>query len=399
MANIPPTPPPTGQSWDFQPFKDWLYKLWKWILGILVGLTFGNDTATYSAVVMGSSASGDGAATPGAGSIGAGFSGLVYPTSRRRSVNGNCVIVQRGPVTVTSPAGPLYGGPDHFFASAAGAGGAFTQSTGSLTYQGVTYQCITQTVNSAVTSQTSTNYWSGIAQGYEGFQLYDFPGAPVSISFLFQANWTGNVSVSFRFVVSGNNYWWLTSFPCVNGVVQPVTITTPPVPLAVTFPLGGAAGDLWIGALNNGTYVGNTTSAWGGPATGPICATGYTNWGATIGNTISVTNLQVEKGPPTPFEVWPINMEYNECRRYFQVITDQLVGGYQVAGGTLYIDVPISPMRSSVTTTVGAITYSNASAYSVNTVTALKIRFQIVITATGYGYGYGGLITLLSEII
>jgi hypothetical protein len=82
MANPPLTPPPTGTTLDWRIFRDWLYRLWRWVTITLPGnlttveqgLTFGNDAFTYSSAVFSASATGDG--TMGAGGTGASLVGL-----------------------------------------------------------------------------------------------------------------------------------------------------------------------------------------------------------------------------------------------------------------------------------------------------------------------------------
>jgi hypothetical protein len=54
MTNL--APPPSGPTFEWQAFKDWLYKLWRSV----TGATFGADSSSYSSAIMSTSGSGDG---------------------------------------------------------------------------------------------------------------------------------------------------------------------------------------------------------------------------------------------------------------------------------------------------------------------------------------------------
>src|SRR5271169_1155806 len=101
---------------------------------------------------------------------------------RNRIINGNCNVAQRPSFAYTSGTAG-YGGPDRYTAANIGAGGMFTQSQGTITYNGVMKNAVVQTVNTAIVSDTTTNYWSGIQQYVEGLNCYDLLGQPITISF------------------------------------------------------------------------------------------------------------------------------------------------------------------------------------------------------------------------
>src|ERR1700685_254174 len=89
---------------------------------------------------------------------------------RNRIINGNANIAQRGTTYLVAAGDSGYGGPDRFYAENGGAAdGEFTQSQGTITYNGVMYNAVMQTVNTAITSTTTTNYWHGITQRIEGY--------------------------------------------------------------------------------------------------------------------------------------------------------------------------------------------------------------------------------------
>jgi hypothetical protein len=306
------TPPPTGPTLDWRVFRDWLYKLWKSV----TGLTFGSDSSSYSAVIMGSSAAGDGAGQVGSvtGATGGG-SYFGYISGRNRIINGSCDIAQRASKTFT--AGQQgYAGPDRYAVLQSTPGGSVTQSQGSLTYQTVSYATVSQIMTTAATDLTTNRFWSGIIQTIEGSNCYDMVGQPVVVSFLFLANWTGTATVALRDPLG--NQAFIQTFACTANVVTYVAVSAPPVPNFIPRSnLGGLS--IWIAAQNNGTYQAAVTSTWQntGGGTSPIQATGTTNWSTTINNTIAVTNLQVEVGNvPTPFERRSYPSEYILCNRY-----------------------------------------------------------------------------------
>lgn len=139
---------------------------------------------------------------------------------------------------------------------------------------------------------------------------------------------------------------------------------------------------------SNATQLG-LNWAWTPSAT----AAGASDW-------FSVTMVQLELGGvATPYDFRPTADVLARCRRYYQIISDFLVGGNTTSGNSVFEDLvfPV-PMRATPTISVGAITYSNASAYSAAGATTTKLRVQTTITSTGYGIAYGGQIALSAEL-
>jgi hypothetical protein len=266
-------------------------------------------------------------------------------SGRNRIINGACTIAQRASVTNTGSA-DVYGGPDRYY-TVNNAGGSFTQSQGTLTYNGETKFAVTQTVNTATTGLTSSNYWHGIVQILEGFNCYDLSYDQISISFIFNTNVSGPYSVCLRDVASTNNSY-VTSFTAVANTPKRYTFNLPAFGLSI--PCSNADGmTLAIGFLNAGIYVTPTANQWN--SGNYLCVSGATNWGATAGNFIQLTELQLEQGEfCTPFERRSQATEALLCQRYYQVLNGQLViasaNGNFGGGSTFLYGVP---MRTSPT--------------------------------------------------
>lgn len=245
-----------------------------------------------------------------ANSVSSAFTGM-----KNRVVNGDCRVAQRGANGVFTNNISGYGGPDRFFGTNTGAGGQFTQSTGTLVdpVTGVTKNCVTQTVNTVVSDLSTGKFWGGVIQYIEGLNCFDLQGLPVTVSFLFKASVTGTYSVALRTVSPLNSY--ITSFAATAGVVTKVIVSIPALPLGVPATTGQGL-QIWIGAQNSGTFVTATQNAW--QSTSYIAVTAQTQWASTSGATISVADLQLEVGTAaTAFERRPYTIELQLCQRYY----------------------------------------------------------------------------------
>lgn len=296
-----------------------------------------------------------------------------------RIINGACNIAVRGSL-VASTGVSGYGGPDRYFANNANsAGGSFTQSQGTITYNGNTLYTVMQTVGTAVSSTTSTNYWSGICQIIEGFYANSLLGNTITVSFLFNASLAGTYSLALRDSGNGNSYVTAFNIP-TGGVVTPIRVTIP-VPTNITIPASTAVGlSINIGALNTGTYQQSTgnLNAW---QTGNFfAAQGATNWGATASNTIAVTNFQVKIGIPTYAYDSSTLIDQHLCYRYYYkhigssanstVYLNAGVGrAYSTTNGQVALGLP-SPMRSLPSFSYSALTDWNPAG---GTITAMLV--------------------------
>jgi hypothetical protein len=236
--------------------------------------------------------------------------------SRNRIINGACNIAQRMAMAYTfGVAG--YGGPDRYYAAneSTAANGQFTQSQGTITYNGVMYQAVTQTVNTPIVTNATTNYWSGITQRIEGLNCYDLLGQPVALSFIFETNFSGLYSVALTDGTQLNS--WVTTINAVAGIPLKVMIPVSMLPTTLSIPSTTSVGlYLYIGASNYGTYQTSVLNTW---ETGNyFTASGAADWGLTAGNYIAATQIQLEPGTiATRFEKRPVSQEFVNCYRYY----------------------------------------------------------------------------------
>ena len=286
---------------------------------------------------------------------------------RNRIINGNAVVAQRP--SFAYPKGLAgYGGPDRFYAANMGnVGGQFTQSQGAITYNGVMKNAVVQTVNTAITTTTTTtNYWSGIQQRIEGYNVYDLLGQSATISFIFETNISGTYSFAVTDGTSANS--WVSSFTAVANVPLHVYFTLP-ITVMLNIPNSTLLGlTVIVGAINTGTYQTATMGSW--QAGDFFTASGATNWGMTIGNYISMTELQLEAGTvATSFENLPSTLELALCQRYYQVIgynsnsAPDFFMGYVAAQNGCYFLWPLLVTMRTIPTgmIMGAWGYANVT--------------------------------------
>ena len=243
----------------------------------------------------------------------------LYTGGRNRIINGCVRIAQRSSLSYTNGING-YSGPDRFTSANASAGGAFTQSASTFVFDGITKPCIAQTVTSVATDLSAGKYWQGICQHIEGFNCFDMIGKPVTVSFLFKSNWTGNCPVAVK--DSTGAYSFITTIAVTANVVQKYVINVPAVPTGVVAGPNVSAGlSIWIGAQNNSTYVSPTNGAW--VSGNYITVSGATTWGTTNSNFIAVSELQVETGTQaTEFERRSYSQELSLCQRYYEANTN-----------------------------------------------------------------------------
>lgn len=297
---------------------------------------------------------------------------------RNRLINGSCIVVQRASTTYTTGIGG-YGGPDRWITANSGAGGSFTQSGGTMYYKGVAYPCIIQSVTTAPTTLTTTSYWYGFDHRIEGYNCFDLLGETVTVSFIFESNVTGTYCVCLR--DSGSIHSYVTTFT-VSAVNTPQYYSfTIPIPTNLVVGLNTSTGlELTVGFLNQGTYVTSTPNTW---ITGnALTVASAVNWGATAGNYIAMTNVQLESGAvATPFERRNYSIEYLLCQRYYQ--QQQLtcmVGLCYTSNGDTRVDIPFKQQMRAIPTITFNSTTLNVIATG-NTATATNVTITIAANA------------------
>jgi hypothetical protein len=352
---------------------------------LLTPMTFANSVAQSNPVLGGAlvfaDGSSQGTATPG----------------RNRIINGACRVSQRGSLAAASGV-TGYGGPDRYVAQNGGsAGGQFTQSQGTITYNGVSYSAVVQTVNTAIASTSGGNFWGGICQAIEGYNCCDLVGQKVAITFLFNTNVSGTFAVSLNDYTGTQSY--TTTFSATANTPKIVTIVVPALPTNLNVPNSNAGGlQLRIGGLNNGTYMAGTLNSW---IAGNylFAAATATNWGAATNNFIAVTNLKLEAGgAPTPMEPLSYAQELVLCQRYYQqnsTNTTDLTGncifsGSVTSGVTYYgtVKFPVR-MRAAPSITLSQNAQSNFNLATAN-YTAGPAQDGFVLSNSANSTGGGG---------
>lgn len=299
-------------------------------------------------------------------------------SGKNRIINGCCRIAQRASIAASIGV-TGYGGPDRFFVNNTGAGGAFTQSQGSITYAGIVRAACTQTVTTGSSSFAGVNAWFGIAQRIEGFNCFDMLGGPAMLSFLFNTNVTGQYAISLRDSTSSQSY--VATFNAVANTPMYVWIPIASLPTNLVVPESTGVGLIvLIGALNTATFQSASLGSW--QAGNSISASGNVNWAGTIGNFISATEIQLEAGNNnTPFERRSLGYEFGLCQRYFEA--SGLLWQSPVAGsfgGSIQYRV-----SKRTAPTVGFSSVSFVAGNSLTNSFGTADYFQVVYTATGAG--------------
>lgn len=319
------------------------------------------------------------------------------PIGRNKIINGNCNIAQR-PAWASTTGWSYYGGPDRFIAQLIGAeAGAFIQSQGTLTYNGIVKNAVVQTVTTPITDLSGNNTWCGIEQRIEGYNAVDMINKPIAISFIFNTNVTGVFCVGLQ-DMNGNRC--VSTFNAIANISQKVIVLIPALS-TFTAPNTNAIGAyVTVGFLNQGTNVTSTLNTWQRIGS---CATTATNWGATVGNYISLTELQVEVGlNATPFENRPAATEWVLCQRYYQSIVIPASQNFMNAStisatvAQAYGSLPGGAMRATPSATLSsALTGSFSGTLASNPTLTLVNNgiYQVSAALTGATPGYAGYVT------
>lgn len=282
---------------------------------------------------------------------------------RNRVINGDMRIDQRnGGASISSGVGALVYPCDRIFVYATGA--AFTaQRTG------------TAGAYSLVMTGAASNTFAIFGQRIEAQNIADLAGGAITISVTLSASSAQTIQWAATVPTATDNY--ASTGQIATGTFS---VTTTPTTFTATIP-----------AASTSTVV-----------RGLQVQFAANNGGAFTSGTITASNLQIEAGSnATPFERRPYGMELALCQRYYQTISDHLCGGHAVSGSvTIYNDFPLPvSMRTTPTgTVVGTVTYTNASAYAINSTTGNKCRISINSVTSGYAYGFGAALTFNAEL-
>ena len=270
------------------------------------------------------------------------------------------------------------------------------------------------TATSAITTLTANNNLRVLQQAIESQNIFDLNNKAVTLSFLVETNWSGNLPVAFTNGAGTRSY--ATDVAVVSGTnAVSVTLTLESNTVATNNNTGGLV--LLIGSNNEGDRRAATAGVWG--AGNLWVSPNSTQWAKTTGNFINVTEVQLEEGSvATPFERRPIGLELALCQRYCQVYTgivNQRVGLSGNGGNTSYPTLILKTiMRSTPTLTVSSASHFNIeglnggktapSSLSANILSPDSVTFLAVTTGiTGSGTNLlinstSGKLTLDSEL-
>ena len=155
-------------------------------------------------------------------------------------------------------------------------------------------------------------------QTIEDINMSDFQwgtqyAKPATLSFWCKTNFTGNVGTSILPLwVGGGGSEYYHYISLTSNVWQYINFVIPP-PTSITTSSNLASCGIYIGSYTGA--VGKTNNAWNNQF---YIGSQEGTWCTTIGNSLTITGLQLEKGTiATPFEFRPYAIELQLCQRYF----------------------------------------------------------------------------------
>ena len=313
---------------------------------------------------------------------------------RNRIINGDMRIDQRNAgAAVTVGLNPYL--TDRFFSSN-------ETGIGTITAQQLTLgnsRSLRLTATAAITDLT--NQFKGIVQAIESQNCFDLNNKTVTVSFIVETNWTGNLAVAFRNSAATRAY--VVNAAVVSGINN-VSVTLPfeAATVATNNNLRGL--EFFIGA--NSTNIDRRTATTGAWVAGVfICSTASTNWTTTAGNFINVTNVQLEEGSvATPFERRPIGLELALCQRYYEEGAPLGTFGakyYSVGATGIHNNTNhyvVAKRTAATVALTGTITFENCSALVVNINTVLGFDTRVTTSGAGGYRSFGWNWTAAAEL-
>ena len=185
------------------------------------------------------------------------------------------------------------------------------------------------TMNAAASSFAAGDYIMPLLYPIEGQDYASMHGQQVTLSFWFYATVPGTYSLSLRNASVNRNY--TTTFTqsfATTWQFQAITLT---LDSAGTWAFDNTAGMyVVIGAVTGSTYQASTLNAWQNGNF--LSASTATNWMATNGAQINVTQIMLNLGPaPSPVfqrAAPTIQAELGMCQRYYST---SIQSGYTVS--------------------------------------------------------------------
>jgi hypothetical protein len=316
-----------------------------------------------------------------------------------RLINGDMWVNQRAVATAVAGAASVYTLDRWLCAASVASKGSWSQNDNGI--GAVPFKYSLGFVSSSAYVSLASDYFE-FMQYIEADMITDFmwgsaAAQPITLSFYMYSNQSGTFTGSIRNAASTRSY--VFSWPFVTtGGWQRIVINIPGDAVGTWVMAGNAASFNLTFCLGAGsTYLTAFTGTWiAGNFLGVI---GSVNIPSINAANFYVTGVKIEKGNvASPYHSETLDKKLADCQRYFQTYSNVLIGGYQAAGGLVYIPTmfPVQ-MRANPTVAYGTINYSNASALTAGLISATLIRWQVAITAAGYGYGQAPL-TLTAEL-
>lgn len=246
--------------------------------------------------------------------------------SERRNLvdNGGFRIHQRGPGTVSLGTGAAYYTADRWFTNNNGAGVWDQAVVDVVTPKGLrrALRMICTTADAAL----AVDDFLIINQGIEGYviapSMLSTTSLPaMSLSFDAYTNVAGTYIYEF--------FQWSSTGTLTRGLsrafVMPanawtsVVISIPPDTSANMAFDNKVAMSMQLFLAAGSDYQGGTLdSTWDWPVPASTRAAGQTNLASAVNNNFHITEIQLEVGSPTSFELLSYDDDFRRCRRYFQ---------------------------------------------------------------------------------
>jgi hypothetical protein len=325
-------------------------------------------------------------------------------SGKNRIINGDMRVAQRGTSTTTAPSTSAYD-LDRWAVTSAGTGCTLNITQSSLADEnGLTKFFRTAAINVAPTSIASGNSLQPHRQVLEGLNVYDLVGKQVTISFTARATTPGTYAVSLR-DGGGTNSCVKTFSIASAGTAVRYSLTFPAIPSGISIPETTAAGlILVVGALNTGTLQASATDTW--LSGNFVSVAGITNWSSTVGNNLSITEVQLEAGSvATPFERRSYEHELVLCQRYYEVGNQPFLFMSGLSGVTsAYGDVRFArPKRAAASITCTGWQYFSGGSNTGFTPTSITVltdvfRYQGLSLTSWTGWAGAGTWTASAEL-
>lgn len=249
----------------------------------------------------------------------------------------------------------------------------------------------------------ATTDFTLLSQVVEGFHIIPFLDKPFCLSFWVRSSIVGTFCVAIR---NGT-----ISYSSVNHVTinqantwEKKVVIFPSIPSAYvsSFYFMNVTGISLFFTLASGTNF--QTSTLGQWISGNYISTpNQTNFTATLGTTFDLAYVQLEANyGPTPFEILPVNVELDRCKRYFEgpllvtCIRHNTGGSF---AGSQPIKIPLVRKRVTPTYSLYTTVSRDTSGLLLNGSTVITTGFNINATINYFSLWNGEAMASVGEYI